>query len=134
MPLASRGRWIWLALRAIGFPEHIILAIQALYRDNFHFTSGPHGLIFAFCAGSGVRQGCPLSSLIFVMIIDCINRAIFNLLGCRDLILANVDGLAIVLHDLWAIGQVIATIFLRIGRISSLSQFAKVYLYSFVEV
>ena len=56
--------FIWIVLES-GIPRYMIRAIQALYCNNLHFTCGARGLSFAFCAGAGVRLGCPLKFLYF---------------------------------------------------------------------
>ena len=58
--------FMWLALAAIGLPLHIILALRALYDNNHHYVSWNGTLFFAFTSRSGVRQGCPLSSVFFI--------------------------------------------------------------------
>ena len=56
-------QFIWIALEEIGIPLQIIKAIQAHYHFNSHFVRVNGTLKFVFTARSGVRQGCPLSSI-----------------------------------------------------------------------
>ena len=62
--------FMWLALKAIGIPTHIISALKALYSNNHHFITWGGQLFYAFTSQSGVRQGCPLSSVLFLLVID----------------------------------------------------------------
>jgi len=112
--------FIWIALAAIGLPHFVIKAIQALYLNNLHFVRTSSGLHYVFTAFSGVRQGCPLSSLIFVLVTDCINRALFSCTGKDDLLLAYADDIALVIQNLSMRGPTFAQLFVVIGEISSL--------------
>jgi len=99
-PSISRD-FIWDALSAIGIPGYIIAAIKALYSSNIHLMNVCGAVIFAFCAGSGVRQGCPLSSTIFVMCTDCVMRLINSSVGIHGTVRAYADDVAIIVHNLW---------------------------------
>jgi len=93
-PSISRA-FIWLVFDFIGLPVGVVRAIQALYRNNIHFIKGAFGLRFAFYARAGVRQGCPLSSLVFIIATDCIMRALAASLGPRDMLRAYADDIAV---------------------------------------
>ena len=99
-PSVSRD-FIWDALFAIGIPGYVIAPIKALYSSNIHLMNVCGAVIFAFCAGSGVRQGCPLSSTIFVMCTDCVMRLINSKVGIHGTLLAYTDDVAIIVHNLW---------------------------------
>ena len=89
--------FIWLALKAVGIPSSIINALNALYARNFHFVRTSTGLQFVFQANSGVRQGCPLSSIILVLVTDCLNRMVSSFIGNFGIIRSYADDGAIVL-------------------------------------
>ena len=131
-------RFLWLALREIRIPEGIIIAIQALYGNNLHFVKTSSGIRFVFCAESGVMQGSPLSSLIFVLATDCLNRYLKSIVGLEDLMLAYADDIALVLRDVYEKGGALSEAFLFISRISNLVLNAKkcvcVPLWDFEEV
>ena len=112
--------FIWIALEAIGLPKCVSEAIMALYKNNCHFIRTSSGLKYVFTALAGVRQGCPLSSLIFILVTDCINRCLGAFLGQKDLLRAYADDIAIVLENLWRSGAGLGDIFQTIGKISSL--------------
>ena len=72
-PSLSRA-FAWYASFFIGIPANIILAVKALYDDNWHFINFNGIRKFAFLAQSGVRQGCPLSNTIFLLATDALYR------------------------------------------------------------
>ena len=88
--------FIWIALHAIGIPDRVIRSIKALYVNNIHFVNGVFGLQFAFVAASGVRQGCPLSSVLFILVTDCILTALCQTLGPRDILRGYADDIGMV--------------------------------------
>ena len=112
--------FIWIALIAIGFPRNVVAGIRALYKNNLHFVRTSSGLKFVFVAESGVMQGSPLSSLIFVLVTDCINRYLATLLGINDLLLAYADDLALIIEHFFDHGVSLAEAFEFIGSICAL--------------
>ncbi|CAH2329415.1 Hypothetical predicted protein [Pelobates cultripes] len=68
--------YLWSVLRKYGLPSKFINWIITLYRgaDSFALVNGWKGR--AFGIRSGVRQGCPLSPLMYVFAIDPFIRAI----------------------------------------------------------
>jgi len=112
--------FIWIALKAIGIPRKIIRAIRALYHFNAHFVRVGNAFKFVFIARSGVRQGCPLSSLIFVLVTDCINRALRATLNNMGYALAYADDVAIIVKQLRPLARILPAFYRRIGSISAL--------------
>ena len=109
-PSLSR-RFIWLALYYIGVPEFVIAAIRALYENNEHYINFNGVFRYAFCVYSGVRQGCPLSSTIFILATDCLNRYIHIQLHSDDLFNAFADDTAITVFNIWSIVEQLAEVF-----------------------
>ena len=112
--------FIWIALIAIGFPRNVVAGIRALYKNNLHFVRTSSGLKFVFVAESGVMQGSPLSSLIFVLVTDCINRYLASLVGINDLLLAYADDLALIIEHFFDLGVTLAGAFDFISSICAL--------------
>uniref|UniRef100_A0A6I8T0W5 Reverse transcriptase domain-containing protein n=1 Tax=Xenopus tropicalis TaxID=8364 RepID=A0A6I8T0W5_XENTR len=63
-------KYLWLLLRRYGLPGRFINWLKVLYRraESFPLVNGWSGA--SFWVSSGVRQGCPLSSLLYVFAID----------------------------------------------------------------
>lgn len=62
--------YLWLLLRRYGLPDQFVDWLQVLYRgaESFPLVNGWVGR--AFSVDSGVRQGCPLSPLLYVFAVD----------------------------------------------------------------
>lgn len=76
--------------------------------------------MFAFVALAGVRQGCPLSSTIFVIVTDCICSALIERLGPGSLLRMYSDDICISYKDFCSCAARIARTFDVVGRVSCL--------------
>ena len=90
--------YLWAALTHIGLPADWIRALKFLYVNNVHTVQFRGASFPGFTAHSGVRQGCPVSPLIFAIVVD------ISLLGLHahlplQVIRAFADDTAIVLDD-----------------------------------
>ena len=118
-PSVSRA-FMWLVLEIIGIPQFIIKAIQALYANNHHYFRWDGTLLYAFLSAAGVRQGCPLSSALFVVITDPILRAIFRSIPPHCMVREYADDLAVILNDFWRQAPAVAEVFNEVALISCL--------------
>ena len=59
--------WLFLVLQAVGMPEEIRWAIWWLYSMITAYSSGTGDGSFLFNVLGGVKTGCPLSSLLFLL-------------------------------------------------------------------
>eukprot|EP00973_Karenia_brevis_P034738 4793037-Karenia_brevis.AAC.1 len=69
---------------------------------------------------AGVRQGCPLSSIIFVIASDPLNKYISANMSPQSIIRTYADDTAVVLKNLFKEAPILATIFYNIGLCSNL--------------
>ena len=81
-----------------GWPEWITRLMEILYWSNCCRISVGGASEDGFCISAGVRQGCPLSPLIFSVISDVLLRRITRLLP-RTVLRVYADDLAIVLPN-----------------------------------
>ena len=82
-------------LQWVGIPRKWIRAIKVFYKNNLQMLNNRKDL--SFTAGVGIRQGCPLSPLIFAVIADPFLRLLSSKLDRNGLIRACADdnGLAL---------------------------------------
>jgi len=62
---------LWRILQSYGIPQHLINLIKAFY-NNFECTVGNSEISFQM--KTGVRQGCVMSSTLFIIAIDWVLR------------------------------------------------------------
>jgi hypothetical protein len=58
---------LWRRMQEIGLHGEMLSALQAMYRDVRCRVRTPQGLTDSFESTWGVKQGCPLSSLLFIL-------------------------------------------------------------------
>ena len=86
-------------LGAAGVPKAQIRALQKIYEDNRYYLKWNGAPRCVFQALSGVRQGCPLSATIYVIVTDSIIRFLLTRLSPWDCLRAYADDLEIVLGN-----------------------------------
>ena len=113
-------RFLWILLLAIGFPAGVVSAIQELYRDNDHFWHFKGIKRFLFTVRSGVKQGCPLSTALFVLAMDPFIAALADTVGPRGCLRVYADDIAIVMWQLVAQAPMIDRLFRLFAAIAAL--------------
>ncbi|CAM5127654.1 unnamed protein product, partial [Natator depressus] len=92
-------------LQEFGMPENFLHVIQEVYEGCSTTIRSVEGETAEILIWSGVKQGCPLSPIIFNLAMEPLLRAIsngadgFNLHGERVSILAYADDLALTADD-----------------------------------
>jgi len=89
---------IFKVLRSIGISQGHLAAIQRLYQNVSHTLVHNGGLYPSFTLLGGVRQGCPLSPLIFVTVLDVFLRRLRHR-SPSSLWRAYADDIAVVLQN-----------------------------------
>ncbi|XP_056158101.1 A-kinase anchor protein 2-like, partial [Lampris incognitus] len=65
---------LWRVLQEYGVPGQLLQAIQSLYNQSESFACILGTKSNTFLVGAGLRQGCPLSPILFVIFMDRISR------------------------------------------------------------
>ena len=111
--------FIWDTLNSVGLPEQYVAAIREFYKQNVHYIKllfpGPE-------VKSGVRQGCPLSGLLFAICADVLLTKMREVLCNEDEIgRAFADDTAAVVNDYIKTIPVLARLFEEYEQISGLA-------------
>ena len=66
--------YLWEALNALGLPGPLMNAIKCFYFNNMHTIKVKGQRFPSMISQSGIRQGCPLSPLLFAVVADVLLR------------------------------------------------------------
>ena len=106
-------------LKGLGFPEEAMHFIPAMY-DNNKCIMKIGGQFFPGCEmKGGVRQGCPLSPLLFAVVVDILLRMIEHRIASSST-RAFADDIAGLLVNWNRDGPILAQIFDEFSKISNL--------------
>ena len=107
------------ALASAGVPQEELNFLRALYDDS-HCDISMHGAIYpGFPLEAGVRQGCPLSPLVYAMAAEVLMDRIEDEAG-EVFVRAYADDTALVLKDYREDAPVLAKLFKEFETISGL--------------
>ena len=109
--------FIWQVLKDIGLPTGWIKVIQLFYHNHLQVMgkTGSH----QFNASTGIRQGCPLSPLLFAVVADILLRIIKKRMGNQGVARAFADDTAMALKNIGDLNYLLE-IFDDYGDISNL--------------
>ena len=107
------------SLESIGLPSSLMQVIRFLYQDNHCIIKLQGDFYKGFPLSSGVRQGCPLSPLLFVAAIDILLRRLQRLFP-KSLVRAFADDNAMVVWDFPREGSGILHVYNEFSRFSGL--------------
>jgi hypothetical protein len=111
---------LWDALEILGIDGEFIEVVKLFYKGNKHFIK-VHGMIFeGVSVHSGVRQGCPLSGLLFAICVDTLLRRISSDLGPLEKLGAFADDIGLVVLDFWKSSPTLQRVFDEFSQISGL--------------
>lgn len=113
--------FMWETLQAIGLPAQYIRALQQFYRDNKHQIRTRRGILESVVVRSGVRQGCPLSPLLFALCADILLREISTVLTDQELVRAFADDTSVVVENYEVALPKLRVLFAEFEQISALA-------------
>jgi len=107
------------SLQYIGLPKAAINLIRAMYHNNTCYIRLQGEDFMGFSLLGGVKQGCPLSPLLFATCVDLLLRMLDHKLSgltCR----AFADDIAAIVKDWWQQGPIMESVFSDFHLISNL--------------
>jgi hypothetical protein len=112
---------MWEVLGMAGIDENFIAVIKMFYQSNRHLLKLRGSIFRGVEVHSGVRQGCPLSGLLFALCIDVLLDRIDDLLHGDEAIGAFADDIAVVVENFWITAPAMEVLFTEFRSISALS-------------
>ena len=106
-------------LAHMGLPAELLNIITTLYHNNWCWLVVGGGQHPGFYVESGIRQGCPLSPVLFAIVADLLLRRIRRAVP-GALTRAYADDIALVLRDWRESAPVLASLLAEYGTISGL--------------
>lgn len=111
---------IWDTMVASGNDESFIDIVKMFYTDNRHILKLRGDEFHGVLVQSGVRQGCPLSGLLFAICSDVLLTRITKLFGKNEAIGAFADDIAVLLESFWVAAPSLQPFFQEFQQISAL--------------
>jgi hypothetical protein len=107
-------------LESLQIPQHIRNFIGNIYVGNGCKIAAAGGVHAGFSIRSGIRQGCPLSPLLFALCGDLLLRRL-HAATPDDLLRAYADDTALVAKDVWQSAAAFVPLFSEFASISGLA-------------
>ena len=102
------------SMRLLGLPEHAISLTQALYDQNNCKVSFGGETYEGFGMHRGVRQGCPISPLLFAVSVDILLRMLHKRVP-SGVFRAFADDIGAVITDFPSQSQALQQVFQRVS-------------------
>ena len=106
-------------LTALGVPLKVRTAIRNLYDRHRCRVSFGGSSFEGFAVGAGIRQGCPISPLLFAVVVDIVLRRLRRLIP-GSVVKAFADDIAIVVEDVGSALPILEHIFQDLERMAGL--------------
>jgi hypothetical protein len=111
--------YLFETLKHMGLPGEALRLVTSLYDSNRCQLSFKGQSYPGFSMTGGVRQGCPLSPLLYAIAADALLEKICTMIP-EAVVRAYADDTAIVLTDFWKQAPLLASIFEEFGALSNL--------------
>ena len=92
---------IWDTLEVSGVDPHFINAVKMFYHQNRHILKIRGTTFDGISVESRVRQGCPLSGLLFALCVDVLIVKLASILKTDETVAAFADDIALVVENFW---------------------------------
>ena len=112
--------YIFKVLSHMGIPQELLHLFRAFYRENACWVVAGGRLHEGFAMSAGIRQGCPLSPLLFAVVVDLLLRRLGRLVP-GIFVRAYADDVAVVVENLDFSVPLAAAIFDQFEQISGLA-------------
>ena len=99
--------YLFAVLERQGIPRDFVNSIKMFYTNNFHNLKLDGDSSPAFEVRSGVRQGCPMSPVLFALALDPFLDHLCRQLPVGDSVRAYADDMAIVTNSAYTISTII---------------------------
>ena len=111
--------FLFTALQHIGFPPNALNLLHSLYSNSFCEVKQGATITSGFPLETGVRQGCPLSPLLYATVAEILLDTIEH--RCPNaLALCYADDTALVLNSFWEEAPILQQLFQEFADISGL--------------
>ena len=117
-PSISHGS-LYQVLEALGVPSSVLNSVRNLYSSHRCKVHLGAVCIDGFDIRTGIRQGCPLSPLLFALVIDIVLRRIQRLIPSAT-VRALADDIALVLEDVESALPILQQIFVDLEKVAGL--------------
>ena len=111
--------YLWEALIALGMPGALVNAIRCFYTNNVHTIKVKGQRFPSMTSRSGIRQGCPLSPLLFAVVADVLLRKLTEHFP-ESIVKAFADDTAMALTDFHSQAGGVMRLFREFASLSGL--------------
>jgi len=111
---------LWDVLEVSGIDPCFVAVIQAFYKRNHHFIKVKGEFFEGIDVCSGVRQGCPLSGILFAICVDVLLEKLADVTKDPEAVCAFADDTAAVIQDYRRSMPILAMLFKQFQQISGL--------------
>ena len=111
--------WIFYALEAMRAPAAFVAFVRATHSSTWALSLTQGGLVFQFELASGVEQGCPSASYIFIFAFEACVRMLTMAIATTGAVLACADDLLLIIKAICVLNRV-AAIFCLLEKAAAL--------------